>query len=317
MLLLFIGYLSWSFCFRLIVLTLVTYALMSSQSRLEDIGETFRANEVLMSTVSSVGFVALLILLYPLTSTHASDLLRLRTFKTHFSPGLVRGLILGLGLVLAFTLPGFYQYLGFFVQSDETLFAGVNVGLKMLVIITFVYSEEFLFRQKMLGYIRHRFSAFAAVCLTGCLYCAVKWYQFDLSFAQMFTLFLISLVLGLKALTDQSFYYGAGFWAGLLIAFHPVSGLSIYGNDFSGIFFLKYQNDFTPALGEASAALQSSFFAVQNLGNKVDPQIAQLLTGGMEGPLASIALQTLLAFQVIRSLIRNKNFLFSPFPSSK
>jgi hypothetical protein len=95
----------------------------------------------------------------------------------------------------------------------------------------------------------------------------------------LLTVFLLSITLSVRQLNDRSFTRGAGFWCGLLVIFQPVFSLPLLGNDFSGVFLVKYQAP-TTAL--------------------------RLFSGGEGGPLAGFAFQFLLLIEILRSVITFK-----------
>jgi uncharacterized membrane protein YhaH (DUF805 family) len=110
-------------------------------------------------------------------------------------------------------------------------------------------------------------------------YAAIKFIQFELGWMHLLTLFLLSITLSVRQLNDRNFTRGAGFWCGLLVLFQPVFSLPLLGNDFSGIFLVKYQ--------APSTALR-------------------LFSGGEGGPLAGFAFQFLLLIEILRSVITFK-----------
>ena len=133
--------------------------------------------------------------------------------------------------------------------------------------------------------------------ITAAFYCGIKVIQFDLGLMHLMTLFLLSLTLAARTWTDQDFVRGAGFWAGLLIVFHPLLSLPVLGDDFSGVLLIKYQ-----AAAEVLADGESSTF--------------RFLTGGAGGPLSSFALQLVLLLSVCQSVFKNRKMLWTKLPGS-
>jgi hypothetical protein len=89
---------------------------------------------------------------------------------------------------------------------------------------------------------------------------------------------------------------GAGFWAALLVVFHPLLGLPVFGNDFSGLFLVKYQ-----ALpGEQEGTISTLRF----------------LSGGPGGPISAFALQLLLLLDIARGIVKYKKSLLKA-PASR
>jgi len=281
-------YTSWIVAFRLLVLTLITYFLMASNSRFQEISDAFASNELMLMGLSAFIFVLLLRGLNPLTSTTTAEIFTPHRFEKRFAPGFLHGAVLALGVTLAFLLSGLYRYLGFFIQFEEAPLAVGNVLLRIMTLGALVYCEEFIFRHKIMNSLRKQLPDIYAALITALLYCAVKAVQFDLGLMHLTTLFLLSLSLALRSIVDGDFSRAAGFAAGLLVVFHPLLSLPILGNDFQGILLVKYQ---------AASDLDSS--------------TSRFLTGGVGGPLSSFALQFLFLIDVIQGLIKNKKILLN------
>jgi hypothetical protein len=105
------------------------------------------------------------------------------------------------------------------------------------------------------------------------------------------TLFLASLALFTRSISEGDFTRGAGFWAAILIVFHPLLSLPILGNEFSGALLIKYES-VASAVDTASAT-------------------HRFLTGGLGGPISSFAFQLVLILDIVRSILRQKKLLLS------
>ena len=286
------GYAVWGMGFRLLILTFITYSLMTAPAveqsgRLRDISELFSANEILIVGLSAVCFIILLRQLYPLTQTAVEEVFSPRRFETLFFPGVLQGAVLALGLTLAFLLSGYYRYLGFFIQPEDITWVLFSVLLRVGALGCMVYCEEYLLRHKILGYLKDKVPAFYAIIVVSLIYCCIKAMQFNLGVMHFFTLFLLSFVLGLRAKSSGDFVAGAGFLAGLLIVFHALLGFPIFGDEFSGIVLIKYQ-------GSPSEL----FSMLEGGGDSIDSRTALFITGGIGGPLSSFALQFFLLLQI-------------------
>jgi hypothetical protein len=296
----FVGaYAAWTLAFRLLVLTFVTYFLMSSTHppRFEDISETFGANELTLMGMSAVLFVGILRALYPITSTTTRDVFTPERLEKYSLPGFAHGAVLATGVTLAFLVSGIYRYLGFFIQFDEAPVAALTVLVRIIALGAFAYFEEFIFRQKitrdMMKQIRGNkpptlASSLTVAAVVGILYCGIKLIQFDLGVMQLFTIFLISVTLSVQTFIDGDFGRGAGYWAALLIVFQPLLSLPALGGDFSGLLLIKYQ----PGSGNDT--------------------LTRLISGGAGGPLSSVAFQALLLFGIVRGLLVYKKRLLNP-----
>lgn len=292
------AYSAWIAFFKLLVLTFLTYFLLNSSDhkiRYEEVNEAFGATELGIMGLSALLFVGALRAMNPLTSTTFPEIFTPLRFEKKFLPGFAQGAVMAAGVILAFVLSGTYKYLGFFVQFEETPLAIGNVLLRTLSLIGLVYCEEFIFRKKILGHLlRWRTSRpglplgsdLAVATVVSLLYCAVKALQFELGVMHWMTLFLVSLSLSLRALGEKDFVEGAGFWAAILIVFHPLLSLPVFGNEFSGIMLVKFQ-----ALPSASDA------------DNITDATLRFLSGGPGGPISAFAFQLLLAFDIARRLL--------------
>ncbi|MBL7714845.1 MAG: hypothetical protein JNL01_05210 [Bdellovibrionales bacterium] len=280
-----------SVCFYLLVLTLITYFLAFSRSRFQDITDVFGANALPLVSLGSVLFLVLLRALNPITATTTDEIFTLFRLRKRFLPGFGIGAALGLGIVAAVLVSGSYRYLGVLVQMDEALLSMTSIGFRVLTLVVLVYCEEFIFRYKVLNGLRAVMSDPMAVVLSTLAFCWVKSLQFDLGIAQLATLFLIGIAVSVRTITEADFSKGAGYWAGILVILHPVFSLPILGNDYQGIFLIRYQN---PELTTASTS-----------------QLSRFLTGGAGGPLSSIAIQLVLVVDILQGILKNKKTLLT------
>lgn len=284
-----IAYAIWIALFKLVALSLVTYVLMSSQARFQDIGDAFGSNEIPLIGLGSALYLILLRFLNPLVSVSTEEIFTPIRFEKRFVPGFFSGSVLALIAVLAFLLAGLYRYLGSYIHFDDAPLALADTLIRALSLGILVYCEEFLFRRRILNHLRQEMPELAAALLTGIGFCAIKAIQFDLGLMQLLTLFLISYSLSLRTLAQGDFAWSAGFWAGLLIVFHPLLSLPVLGNEFQGIVIVKYYSQ-DPTTG------------IENL---------RLLTGGLGGPLSSLPIQIVFLIDIVRSVLKNKNSLLN------
>ena len=270
------AYSLWTLLFKLLVLTLVTYFAIPSSighsNHLQDLSETFGAYELTFMSLGSLLFIILLKLLNPFSTDEVFTPAR---FEKHFVPGFVQGALLASMLILVFVLSGLYRYLGFFVQFESPLLALAGVFIRIAALGVLAFCEEFIFRYKLLNHADEEFDPRVGVLFTALAYCGIKMIQFDLGIMHLLTLFLISISLSMRTTSERDFNRGAGFWAAILIVFHPLLSLPILGNEFSGIILFKPQ----PMLGD----------------------LARLLTGGAGGPLSSFGFQLLIVLDIIRT----------------
>jgi len=287
---------AWILSFRLLTLTFIAYSTISPTSHFQDMSDAFSSNEISIISLAAVLFVGLLCSLSPLTSTSLSDIVSQNRIERGFLPGFLYGALFSCSLVLVFILLGIYRYLGYYIQLNEAPIELVNILLRMIALVAFVYCEEFLFRKKILKAFRGHLPDFTRANLAALLYCGVKLLQFDIGIMHCFSLYLVSIVLFYLARKEGQFARGAGFWAAILVVFHPLLSLPIFGNDFSGILLLKVQ---------PIAFSQNSQNLSQNLSDQWNAWI-RFLTGGAGGPLASFAFQSLLILSIGRSILQKK-----------
>lgn len=293
-------YTAWILVFRLLALTLTTYLVFSSsvqQSKFEDINEILSSGELGIMALSSVIFICLIPLLNPITSTTFREIFTPERFERRYLFGFTQGSIFACGVILAFIMSGIYRYLGFFIHFEDSSFALGNVLLRALSLGVLIYCEEFLFRNKLIGYFRagiekthfeDKTIAILTAGLTSLVYCGVKALQFDLSWMHLLTFFLISMSLSFRAFKIGDFTDGAGFWSAILIVFHPLLSLPILGNDFSGLILVKYQ----------SITSEDPLHPLSDL--------LRIFSGGQGGPLSAFVLQLLFLLDATRSILRYK-----------
>jgi hypothetical protein len=283
----FSTYAFWTVLFKLAVKSLIIFALLSSSSRTpryEEINEAYSANELSFMGLGSFLYVALLRALEPLCSSPTLEIFPWKEYKNRLLPGILQGFIWAGGLIGAFSAIGVFRYLGFFLQFDEATLAVVSLVLRILALASLAYFEEFIFRRKILKALESVLPFPATVGVVSILFCVLKMLQADVGWMQLITLFLLSISLTLKASRLGSFTFGAGFWASLLILMHPVFSLPLFGDEFSGLILLKYQG------------ADLSF----------TDECLRVVTGGLGGPLAGVALQLLLIFDIGREVLRYK-----------
>jgi hypothetical protein len=292
-------YSGWVSVFRLVVLTLVTYFLSagslgsrgageSPQVKFEEISEAFAANEITLMGLCAFFFVLFIRSFNPLTSTSTVEIVTPERLERRFLPGFLHGSVLASGMVLAFLLSGLHRYIGLFFQFEDSFLSFLSITVRLVAIVLLVYCEEFIFRHKIVRHLRGKReptlgSDLGVALIAGLLFCAIKQMQFDLGWMQTFTLLLLSLSVALRTFIDGDFGRGAGFLTALLLVFHPLLSLPIFGDDFSGVILIKPQAEME--------------------------QLTRVFTGGIGGPLSSLALQLLLVLDILKGTLRYREQL--------
>lgn len=267
------GYLLWLFFFKMISTSLVTYFLASATTRIQEISETLAVNEVPLYGIASLGFVALLFGLRPWTVISKTDFFDRHRFRTEAFPAWAQGVLVSSAFVLALYLTDLYRFLGTFLQFGDSAIALGNVWLRILTIILLTFCEEYLFRYRLVNLVRGHLSETNSALAISLAYCGVKLFQFDFGLAHFATLFLVSCRLTLQSYRTRRWLEGAGYWAALLIVFHGVFGLPVFGNEFQGLLMMKYMGT---------------------------GRITAWMTGGIGGPLSSFLFQLLTFMQILR-----------------
>jgi hypothetical protein len=274
-------YLAWTRALQLLTLTLITYYASATTStpntpinvnRMQEIQDLYQSSALYLACGTALGFLILMRALYPMTSLDSlRGLFSMSRVRGALIPGFFRGTGIALGFVVSFTLAGYYHFTGFLVQLDEPWIAWLGFAIKTSALILWIYSEEFLFRKRLLDLLEHRLPKEAAIVVCALAYSLVKAYQFDLGWLQFLSVLFVAALLSLQAAYKRDFGFGAGQWAGCLWVFHLLFGLPVFGVSYPGIFSVQY----------AGPTLDVDFSA----------KLTRWLTGGFGGPLSSLSFQ--------------------------
>ena len=277
-------YFIWTRALQLLALTLITYYTAATPTapgtgvitnRIQEIQDLYQSASLYLACGTALGFVLFMRALYPMTSLHSLRVLfSMNRFRKSLLPGLFRGSAVALGFIVSFSLAGYYKHTGFLVQLDEPWIAWFGFFVKTLALILWIYSEEFLFRKRLLNLLEKHLSKEACIALSALSYALVKGYQFDLGWMQFLSILFVSVILSLQASYKRDFAFGAGQWAGCLWVFHLLFGLPVFGVTYPGIFSVQY----------AGPALDVDFAT----------KLTRWLTGGFGGPLSSLSFQVLI-----------------------
>jgi hypothetical protein len=288
--LIFVGvYALWTATFRLLTLSILTYFSSTPTTRLQEISDIFSSNEITLIGISVFIFTVIFHQLNPLHTASLRELFSKDLIEKNFLPGFMQGTVLALLWIVPFLLTDVYRYFGYVIQMSESPFEAAHIAVRATAIASLVYFEEYLFRSKLSGYLKAHLSPWITVQAVAIFYAGTKFLQFDLSLTQMATLYLLSITLSIRAQKGDAFSKGAGFWTAMLIVFHTLLSIPIFGNDFTGVLLLKFQ---TSSLDE------------KNLGSLLP--LKRIFTGGVSGPISSLALQLLLILDIGRSMLKRK-----------
>lgn len=272
--------------FYLISLTLMTYFMSSGQSTFQEVSDTFAANELTLLGLNSLFYILLLLALYPIARVSHQDLFTAYRLEHYFIPGIFEGAIVATLLALSYLVSGFYEYMGFFIQLEETPLALMSILSRSAALVSLALIEEYIFRKTLLHWLSESLPRGAAILIVAVAYVLLKALQIDLGWVQALTLFLLSLNLGLRTLTDHDSLKGAGYWAGVLLAFHVWFSLPVLGSDFQGLVMLRP----IPL-------------------DPVDQVWIRILSGGAGGPLSSLGFQLILVTDTLRRFFKHQKSL--------
>ncbi|MBI3534279.1 MAG: hypothetical protein HY072_02155, partial [Deltaproteobacteria bacterium] len=219
----------------------IMYYWKNTNVSIAEMSEAFHSIELNVFSIGLFLYVLLLQNLNPLIIFSFSEVFSNYRFEKAYITSFFIGSSISLGITIVLLFIGFYQYYGTLISFEESLFALTGIAVRVLLLCGFVYLEEFIFRRKIFNLLRQNFSNIAAIALTTILYLAMKFYQFDIGLKHMLSLTLISVSLCLRALKKEDFCYGAGILSGILVFFHPISSLPIFGYELPGLVLIKHQ----------------------------------------------------------------------------
>src|SRR5690242_16918768 len=81
----------WVLAVRLLILTFITYFIISPTSRFQDISDAFSSNEVSLMGLSALLYLALLFGINPVTATPLSEIITRESIEKSYIPGFVEG----------------------------------------------------------------------------------------------------------------------------------------------------------------------------------------------------------------------------------
>lgn len=280
------AYLAWTTVIRLAILTAFTYFSLGDHGTLREISDQFIGFDLPIFALSSASFIWLLFNLKPSSRVHIAELFSAHRIRNLFFPGFFHGIILMIGVLIALVASGYYRFIGLYLETDELFPLLFSMLLRFIVIVLWICSEEILYRNWLQPKLEKEWGTWMSWILIAIIAIPVKAFQFDLGLMDYLTLTLIYLLIGIRTSQDGSFHRGSGFWIGLVFVSHLVSSLPLYGQEFSGILTLKFQEQ----------------------GEEFN-RVHRWLTGGVGGPFSSFGLQLTLLIELtwIFASTQNKN----------
>jgi hypothetical protein len=164
-----------------------------------------------------------------------------RNHKAELKRGLYSGLILG-GIILALLLlSGRGSYLGLYLTSALgtpvfPLFL-LSLGSSVVLLVT----EEYLFRHKFMWALQNYGNAIA-IGLTVLVATLFKLLQFHLDHIALLNTALLQLLLSIYFVRSQKCHRGIALLVSLIVFWHPLAGLPLWGVETPSLFLFKSQS---------------------------------------------------------------------------
>lgn len=281
-------YILWNTIFKTLVLTLLTYFMSRSHVPFREISDTFAGNQIAVYGLSTGIFLLFLLQMNSLTTVSRPEIINSNSFKNDFLPSYLKGSLFSLFLIFPLIIIGSHSFVGFLIQSDDLFSSLSTLAFRFLTLLILVYGEEFIFRYQwfQMSELTQR-SPFIMILLGALLFTLTKMIQFHLGWSQLLTMMLIGLYFGFRNYKDLNFMNSAGLWSGFLLFAHIILSFPLFGNESQGLLFFQY-----------------------NPSREWNTTLTRMITGGVGGPLSSLALQFLLLFGIFYELSKNYKILF-------
>jgi hypothetical protein len=288
----------WQQIFALLLLTFFTFFLQGPSTHFQEVSDTI-LNYQMIAQAGAWLIFALMAQQWGLCEQ--SEFGDFQKIRSRFLPAFLRGATAASALLAAFWSAGYLDVLGILSGADEGPNLIWSVLIRVIALAVFCWLDEWFWRQQIQSKIPTSWTpqlntplrpeskwltwiespkTLAALALIALGSTAIKSIGFELSWSQKLTVFLLSLFLSLRYRRVGEWGSGAGLVAGFLILLHPVAGLPIFGIEVSGLFMARYQ---------AYEGFETW---------------SRLFSGGSGGPLASAALQLLLATEIVRRILK-------------
>lgn len=270
------GYLGLQWLTGLVFITFIAFLFLKAKSSVPKIADFIQANSLITYSIATFAYVTTLNALRPLTTTSYREILTWHHYiKPRVKQNAVKGMALGLTVVMIGLLAGHFTWLGFYMHLDEIV---VSIGSSLFLsagFISIVVFEEYLLRKVLEPQFR-KFGGIVFIQIFSCiLYLFIKRFQFDLHILEFINFALLNMILFKIARSERTHISSAAFGSSFFITLHTFFGLPFIGQDMPGILILR-------AVEEESRGTSGSL------------SLESLLSGGLQGPENSLILTVLL-----------------------
>jgi membrane protease YdiL (CAAX protease family) len=197
-----------------------------------------------------------------------------RQSKQEFFRGASTGLLTIAILLVLLHAANQISFLGVFITSTFGTPVFPLFLVDTLALIVIIFSEEYIFRQKIMRSLQLHMSNAHANVLTSLLYILLKLLQFELEWIDVLNLFLLNLILGFFSFKSGRFHRGLGFLLVFFVGIHLFAGMPLWQHISPSVFLFKH-------VSKASV----------------------YLSGGDAGPMASVGMLSILIFLAISSYL--------------
>ncbi len=188
-----------------------------------------------------------------------------RLNKQELLRGLSSGAMAAAVYLLVITASGQAAFLGIYITSTLGTPVFPLFFLNLLALGTLLVCEEYIFRHKILKQLLQKMSPLQAVVCTSALYILVKELQFTLQPLDYLNLLFLNVALGFFFLKSGCSHRNLGFLLALFGFLHPLAGLPLWEVESPSFFLFK-----------------------------TNARSSELLTGNSAGPMAGLALTSIL-----------------------
>ncbi|NDD90874.1 hypothetical protein EBZ37_02150 [bacterium] len=286
--LILVSYWVWLMAFHLVGMSLVTYGMLDSSPRVQEIADQYFAN---FWTIQGWGSLTFFLLNWGLSASNPIPWIEMTWpfWKSKVLPEFFRAAGAASLFILLLMAVTPFQYLGPGFSWTDAPWAVLNWLTRSIAWWGWAMGDELVFRKLLLSrFIRisaslklpqvlAQQSEWIAISLVTVLWVFTRSWNQHLGLSHTLTLVLLGLLLGLRVCRGRHYLVGAAILAACAWVSQPVFSLPLLGHEFPGIWIVKF----------ISSDSHSSSWP-------------RLISGGAGGPLASALLQLFLLGTLVR-----------------